>query len=427
MQFVRQEFSTGNIFNVMNFLLLVNLLAIYSTAYGSLAGGRPNAFSEGENAFAGIVNPANAVWIADRFDLGAFWVHQKSSINNYDNNPLFPPGKIDFTYRSEDLFTPDAAIHKQVNLKIGSNTFDSSISLAAYTMPSYLKLRTKMPIPFAGATPIKLLYKIDVISAVYSLKLNTFHSIGFSIDYFSFSHCRAGFQNADNHLKSVSPGHVTNNGTDHSNGIGFSIGWRWKITESLNFGVAWSKKSFCGQYRKYRGFEPHHAKNYTPQIVGAGFSYRFTSRLAGRLEMLWMNLGNLPYSNNNVLSDGSLNLNKRGSNKSPGPGLRDATYINIGVGYKLTSMLSVGADFSHRIKSRKNSNFLSHTYTLQTIYDILSLGVDFNYQKHELFLGFFYGFRNRVSGFMPIEVGGGGRFAGEKQNIAFSISWGYLY
>lgn len=412
---------------MMRYLLVVSLFAIHSTAYGALAGGRLNAFSEGQNAFAGVVNPANAVWLEDRFDLGAFWVYQKSSLTNHDNNPLFPPGKIDLTYRSRNIFTADAAIHKQVKLKIGTKEFDSSFSLAAYTLPSYIKLRTETPIPLAGTTPTILRDKSDAISAVFSLKLNSFHSIGCSIDYLYLSHRRDGFQNSDNPQRSVSPGHVTNNGTDHSSGFGFSLGWRWKITEDLDFGAAWSKKSNCGQFRKYRGFEPHHAKNYAPQLAGAGLSYRFTSRLAGRLEVLWMNLGKLPQANNNVLSDGSLNLNKRGSNKSPGPGLQDATYVNIGMGYQFNSIVSVGAGISHRIKlSRKSPLILSHVYMIETIYDTLSLGANFNYQKHNLFLGFTYGFRNSVSGLMPVEFGGG-RFTGGKQNSSLSLSWGYLY
>lgn len=412
---------------MMKYLLLINLFAIYSTAYGALAGGRPNAFSEGENAFAGVVNPANAVWIADRFDIGAFWVHQKSSFTNYDNNPFFPMGKTDLMHRSKNLFTADAAIHKQVNLKICSSSIDTSVSLAAYTMPSYVKLRTKKPIPFAGTTPLFILYRTDVVSGVFSFKLNNCHSIGVSIDYLCLSHRRDGYQNSDNPISSVSPGHVTNNGTDHSNGIGFSIGWRWKITEDLDFGAAWSKKSYCGQFRRYRGFEPHHAKNYEPQTVGAGLSYRFNSRLSGRVEVLWLNLGNLPYANNNILPDGSLNLNKRGSNKSPGPGLNDATFISIGIGYKLNSMLSVGASFTHRIKLRRqNTNILSHIYTIETIYNALSIGANYSYQKHDLFLGATYGLRNKDSGFMPIQVGGG-QFAGEKQNASLSFSWGYRY
>ena len=66
----------NNDFNFMiRYLLILNLFAFYAEAYGALAGGRPNAFSEGQNAFAGIVNPANAVWIADRFNLGAFWTY----------------------------------------------------------------------------------------------------------------------------------------------------------------------------------------------------------------------------------------------------------------------------------------------------------------------------------------------------------------
>lgn len=230
-----------------------------------------------------------------------------------------------------------------------------------------------------------------------------------------------------NPLRSVSPGHVTNKGIDHSNGIGLSIGWRWNITKSLTFGTAFVQKSYVGQYRKYRGYEPHHAKNYIPETLGAGITYLFNTRLAGRLEVLWTNLGNLPNSNNNVLPNGRLNLNKRGSKKSPGAGLQDATYINFGVGYNVNSMLSLGAGFSHRIKLRRHtSNILSHSYTLQTIYDILSLGANFNYQRHDFFLTFSYGFKNRVSGYMPIEVGGG-EFIAKKRNTSLSIAWGYLY
>lgn len=408
---------------MVQFLFTVCLLVIYATADGALAGGRPNAISEGQNAFAGVVNPANAVWIADRFDVGVFLVHQKSSLTNEDNNPFFPPGKIGLTHHSKYLFSPDCAIHKRFNLK----GHDASLSLAAYSTPSQIKLRTKQPLPLSGTTPLFVTNKTEVLSAVFSFKIASGHSLGFSIDYFYFSHRRNGFQNSDNPLRSVSPGHVTNNGVDHSSGIGFSLGWRWNITENLKFGLAWIKKSYCGQYRKYRGYEPHHAKNYIPQTVGAGFSYRFTPKLAGRLEVLWVNLGNLPGANNNVLSNGQLNFNKRGSKKSPGPGLQDATYINLGIGYQLNEMLSLGVSYSHRIKlKRKHSTILSRTYILQTNYDILALGADFRYKKHNLFFIYSYSFKNRSSGLMPIEVGGG-HFTGRKQQTSFSFSWGYLY
>lgn len=412
---------------MIKYLAFVNLFGLYATAYGMLAGGRPNAFSGGNNAFAGVVNPANAVWIKDRLDVGVFFVNQKSTLNNQDNNPLVPKGKTDFTYRSRELFTTDLAIHKQVKLNFFKKAFDSSFSLARYTLPTLVKLRTKKNIPLAGRTPLKLVNRTDVISLVFSLKLNPFHSIGCTVDYLYFSHLRNGFQNSDTPRRSVSPGNVTNRGTDHSSGIGFSLGWRWNITEKLNFGTAWTRKSYCGRYRKYRGFEPHHAKNYTPQSLGAGFTYRFTSALSGRLEVLWSNFGNLPSSNNAVLPNGRLNLNKRGSKKSPGPGQQDATFINFGLGYQLNSMLSLGAGFSHRIKlTRNHSNILSHSYSRQTIYDVMTLGANFTREKHDVFFVFSYGFKNRVAGFMPQELGGG-RFVGSKQNVSLSLSWGYKY
>lgn len=411
---------------MIRLLLLINLFILFSNAYGTLAGGRPNSFSGGLNAFAGVVNPANAVWIEDRLDVGAFWVHQKSSLDNHNDNPIFPPGKTDLTYKTKNLFSADVAIHKQFISKICSKSYEYSFSFAFYTTPTRLKLRTKKAIPIAGSTPVTLYDDVEALSLIFSYKLNAFHSIGISVDYLYFSHLRKGFQNSDNPARSVSPGHVTNNGTDHSNGIGLTIGWRWKITKSLEFGIAWIKKSYCGQYRKYRGYEPHHAKNYIPQTIGAGFTYLFNSKISSRLELLWLNLGNLPNSNNNVLSDGSLNLNKRGSNKSPGPGLRDATFINAGIGYKLNSIISFGIGYSHRIKLHRSSNFISHTYTLQTIYNILNLGTNIRYKKHDLFLIISYGFKNHVTGYMPVELGGG-KFSGEKRTASFSFSWGYMF
>lgn len=396
---------------------------MHISVYGMLAGGRPNAISGGQNAFAGVVNPANAVWIEDRFDIGGFLVHQRSTLDNKNDNPLFPPGKINQTYKTVFLFTPDAAFHKKGKVK----GYDCSFSLAAYTTPGYVKLRTKEPIPASGTTPLLVENRTQVLSSIFSWKLNEAHSIGFSLDFFYLSHRRNGFQRADTPLRSVSPGNVTNNGMDHSTGLGLSLGWRWNITKKLAFGFAFVKKSYVGQYRRYRGYEPHHGRNYIPATAGAGFTYRFTEKLAGRLEVLWTGFGSLPNSNNSVFPDGMLNLNKRGSNKSPGTGLQDATLINAGIGYKVNSILSLGAGFSHRIKlPRKSPYIISRGYTRQTTYDLLSFGANFNYCNNDFFFTFTHGFENREKGRLPSQLGGG-RFSSNKCYDTCSIAWGYLY
>lgn len=413
---------------MIHYLFLIGCFLGFATvSYGALAGGRPNAYSEGTNAFAGVVNPANAVWLVDRFDVGIFCVHQESSVNNRDNSPAYRPGKTDLTYKSKEIFTWDAAIHKQMKLKIGLESYESSLSLANYTLPGYTKLRTKKPIPSIGTTPFKRKKWTEVISSVFSFKINSSQSIGISLDYFYFSQLRNGFQNADNPLRSVSPGHVTNNGVDHSGGFGCSIGWRWKINDDFNFGVAWTNKSYCGQFRKYRGFEPQHANNYMAQTIGGGFSYRFTSKFSGRLEVIWSNFGNIPQANNSLLSNGKVNGHKHGSNKSPGPGTNDATVINMGLGYQVSEMLSLGASLSHRIKlSRKSPLIISHSYMTQTIYDTIILASNFNIQNHNLFISLSYGFKNHVSGLLPQDAGGG-KIIHEKETLSCSFSYGYKY
>lgn len=391
--------------------------------YGTVAGGRPNSISDGHNAFAGVVNPANAVWIKDRFDIGMFLVHQKSTLKNHDNNPRFNPGKINQTYNSEYLCTGDAAIHKRGKIK----SQECSISLATYTTPGYVKIRTKEPLPITGTTPIHVENKTQVVSSIFSLKIDDNQSIGISLDYSYLSHLRKGFQNSDNPLRSVSPGHVTNNGTDHSYGLGLTLGWRWNINKSLIFGLAFIKKSYVGQFRKYRGYEPHHAKNYIPESIGGGFTYKFNQKLAGRLEILWTHFGSLPNSNNAILPNGQLNTHKRGSHKSSGSGLQDATVINLGLGYKFNSMLSLGIGLSHRIKlSRKSPYIISHSYMRQTIYNLVTFGANYNYHHHDFFLTVSHGFKNHQSGYMPEQIGGG-KFSSTRAFNSLSIAWGYLY
>lgn len=399
------------------------LNGMVSPLYGMLAGGRPNSISGGHNAFAGVVNPANAVWIDDRFDIGVFLIHQKSQLKNQDNNPFFPPGKINQSYRVNHLLTKDIAIHKRFNVK----KYECSISLAAYVTPGFVKVRTKEPIPVIGTTPLFLENKTQVFSSIFSLKLNEKHSVGFAVDYFYLSHKRNGFERADNPLRSISPGHVTNKGMDHSSGMGFSLGWRWNISKSLDFGFSFVKKSYVGQFRKYRGYEPRRATNFIPKTIGAGFTYKFNKQIAGRLEVLWTNFGNLPNANNTILPNGEINRNKRGSNHSPGAGLQDATIINMGLGYKVNKMLSFGSGFSHRIKlPRKSPYIISRNYVRGTIYNLATIGANINYQHHDFFLTISHGFENRQSGVMPEQIGGG-KFSSKRRFNSVSLAWGYLY
>lgn len=408
------------------FVFLAALFVGIYSVEATLAGGRPNTFSQGNNAFAGVVNPANAVWIVNRFDIGVFWNYQKSTLNNKENTPGVPPGKTDLTYRSKNLYTADFAIHRHFPLSHNCHDYDFTISLASYTVPGVTKLKTKRNFPAQGTTPLEIQNKTDVLTAVFSLKLSDAYSVGLSVDYFNLSHLRNGFQNADNPLRSVSPGHVTNKGMDHSNGFGLTAGIRWNISKQLLFGAAWARKNYCGRFWKYRGFEPFHGKNYTPQTVGAGFTYRFNERWAGRLECLWSNQGNLPNANNSILPNGAINTNKRGSSKSPGPGLQDATFLNLGLGCRVNKHLSIGSGLSHRFKPRFSSNFLSHSYRRQVIYNLISLGANFNYHKHDLFFVMTKGFNNHVSGRLPTSLGGR-KFSSDRETFSMTLSYGYLY
>lgn len=401
----------------------LTLSLLSSCAYGMIAGGRPNSISGGHNAFAGVVNPANAVWIKDRFDLGLFITHQKTFLYNQDNNPFFPPGKTDQTYKANYLVTADAAIHKVGKIK----DHDCSISLATYVTPGQVKLRTKEPIRATGTTPILLENINRVISAIFSWKINDTNSIGFSLDYSFLSHQRNGFQNADNAVRSVAPGHVTNKGVDHSKGLGFGLGWRWNITKKLDFGFSFVKKSYVGQYKKYRGYEPKHGKNYIPQSIGGGFTYKFSTKLAGRAEVLWTGYGSLPNANNAVFADGALNTNRRGGNDSPGSGLQNATFLNLGLGYRVNTSLSFGAGLSHRFKRSRHSRYIiAHSYRRQINFNICSLGMNYNYHHNDFFVTFSHGFKNRQTGYIPERVGGG-KFVSQKTFNAISLAWGYLY
>lgn len=62
----------------------------------------------------------------------------------------------------------------------------------------------------------------------------------------------------------------------------------------------------------------------------------------------------------------------------------------------------------------------------QTIYNLVSLGANFNYHRNDFYLTVSHGFENYQSGYMPKEIGGG-KFNSEKCYNAISFAWGYKY
>ena len=226
---------------------------------------------------------------------------------------------------------------------------------------------------------------------------------------------------------SVSPGNVTNRGKDRSSGVGWSLGWRWKAHPKLAFGLVFSKKNYVGQYRKYRGYEPDHAKNFMPMTLGGGVTYQFSKKLAGRLELLWSQLGALPNANNTLDSDGKFNLHKKGSKESSGPGLQNSTYLNMGLGYAPFTGCAFGIGFSHRFKHARHSPYLiSHGYMRQVVYDLITLGANVRSGSHDWFISLSHGLPNHQSGKMPYAIGGG-KFSSVKHYDTCSLAWGYIY
>lgn len=143
---------------------------------------------------------------------------------------------------------------------------------------------------------------------------------------------------------SSAPGHVSDQGSDTSTGVGLSLGWQGTVTPGLTLGATWSQK-VKGRFDRYRGLFADGGRFDVPEQFGIGLAAQPApgwGLVADVQRILYSRVGAVGNSAAALFAGTPL-----GAAGGPGFGWRDATAVKVGGSVVLSPTFTLRAGFSH--------------------------------------------------------------------------------
>lgn len=413
----------------------IGLLALSSPAEAVTAsikslGMAATAVAYPQDALAAAYNPAGAVEICNRVDIGINWNrdfgHSKVHGNSFDSNPIIHAllggnvnGRFN-AYRTKDFYSPDFGINRRLGC-----CDEWAIGLVIYNR-NFDKTTFDKPFVLFGTSNAGLEYLNETISPVIAYKINESHNVGLTVN------CQVerlkinGIEKFDNIVRSVAPGHVTNRGYDWAVGWGVTLGWQWHIFDGLTFGATYQPKTTMPKLKKYKGFISR-GKLEVPAMwsVALAWQYMDGGTIAFDVQQyVWNGVRAL---HNNLLHDGV--VERLGARNGPGFGFRNQTFYRLGIDYMLTCDLTVRAGFRYGKAPFRGSQTAVNQLTMDCTETFVTCGASYRpSERAELSAFGAYGFDHRIKGNNSIPPQfGGGEVDVTRSQLVVGVSLGYDY
>lgn len=293
-------------------------------------------------------NPAHLFSLGHRFDIGADVFTPQASAR-FEGNAAGP----DESYRNTG--------HRVFWVPQGGMSFPLSERWAAgFTLinaglgPDY---DTSPYQRFGGARRVTLMLGSSSLVGALAYRPSPDQSIAASLNLGYQTLNIKGLQFLQSESLSQAPDKVTNQGTDGSFSVGFSLGWKGRITPWLSAGVGYRSKSWTEKHHEYEGTLPDGGSLELPAVYGAGFA--LTPRPDLRLAFDYQRLQNkseraLGNPISNLFEEGK----RLGSHDGPGFGLRNQNAYKLGVDWSLSPKLTLRAGYIDTSQTVRSSDTL---------------------------------------------------------------------
>lgn len=415
-----------------NTALITALCAIPHTADGFIAGAKATGMASTgiaypQDAFAGAYNPAGAVEVGDRFDLGFAWIRNQGHADiEVKRKPAIKElnGKFD-AFDSPNLYLGDFGFNKNFRSNICGQNWDWSMGVVLYNR-DYIKTTYSKPIRLLGTSKLGMEYIHEVISPLASLRLTENHTIGISIDVHMQRLKVNGLQQFSFRQFSVSPTDVSNRGYAYSTGIGGTFGWKWQAYDCLTLGVTYCTKVHMRKLSKYNGFLAQDGRIDSPERWGIGLAYQFLPCATFTFDFEWVNWQEVKVLHNPLLHKG--NLKKLGSNDGPGFGFRNQLFYRFGLDYALDEFWTFRIGYRHANTVIRKTETAINLLTCESAKNYLTLGATYSWRSSEFTFFYAHGFANKIRGkdSIPTAFGKGEIDLTQSKN-SLGISWGYSF
>jgi len=357
-------------------------------AMGGAAVGNPT------NTMSMATNPAAASFIDDGYDIEL----ELFKPNRTVKSKVIPGGVYKGNEKSVFII-PGGGYKKQINDKY-------SVGFSMYGnggMNTEFKKSPMMPTgmappnafaPFNGGSGANSGVNLEqlFVSPTLGIKLNDKHSVGISVNlvYQQFKaqglEALAGF--------SGEPTKFTGRGTDSATGVGATIGWMGKLTDTTTAGISYRLKTKMGKFKKYAGLFPDGGRMDVPAALTVGFSEQVTPKTK-----IAMDIQQIYYSKVGAVGNSGSIQKPFGSNGGPGFGWDDQTIFKVGVKHQLNPRLALMAGYNHGDSPVGSEDTFFNSLTPAVVEDHLSVGAEYKLNKRASIVGSYtHTFSNEVKG-----------------------------
>ena len=374
-------------------------------AMGGAAAGNP------ENTTSMSTNPAAASFINDGYDveLELFKPNRTIYRKTLPAQMGGIPGKKYTANEKSVFFIPGGGYKKTINNKFsvgvavygngGMNTeFKKGPTFISPGGPGYPPAGSEIPFSQKPGERSGINLEQLFIAPTLGVKLNDRHSLGISANLVYQRFEAKGLQSLAG--GSADQAHFTSTGTSSATGIGATIGWMGKLSETTTVGASYRMKTKMGKFKKYAGLFPDHGRMDIPASLTVGISSQVTpkTKLAFDIQQIY-------YSDTHAIGnpsdkkDASGNPLPFGVKNGPGFGWDDQTVYKVGVKHQKTPRLALMAGYNHGGSPVGPEDTFFGSLAPGVVEDHLSLGFEYKLSKNSSLLGSYtHTFSNKVKG-----------------------------
>lgn len=292
------------------------------------------SYAIGEEVTTLSVNPAHALHLGTRYDLGVHVFNPMSDVS-FTGNAAAP----DSRHRNDGrryFAVPQGGFTRALseNLGLGMTAYAAGLG------PDY----PRNPYARFGGTPRGSLFLNSAgVATALAWRVHPRHVIGASLNlgYQTLSIEGLGFLAA----ASGSPAHVSNQGKDGAFNVGASLGWRGELAPGLTAALAYRSKSWTQKHREYQGLLPDGGRLELPAIWGAGLAYAATPDITLGFDFQRYQYSSEPGFGNRLSALAPQDGRLLGDEHGPGFGFANQNVYKLGVAWKAAPTLTLRAGY----------------------------------------------------------------------------------
>jgi len=295
------------------------------------------AIATANDAFAGVNNPASAVFAGSRMELGGTLFNPTRSMGRTDPNGALGGMFVGNENSGRNLFLiPEFGYNAVLSdkLAVGLSVYGNGGMNTSYPGGNTICPNPTNNQPMVGLNPLCGQGKLGVdlmqliVAPTVAYKVAPNHSVGVSpllvLQKFE-AYGTQGFAN-----QSANAAALANNGKDTSTGVGIRLGYMGKLSDNVSVGASFSPEINMSRMDKYAGLFAEQGKFNIPANYGVGAAFQVSPSVQLAVDYTRIN-----YSKVDSIGNPALSMSPMGSATGGGFGWRDVETVKVGVQWQM--------------------------------------------------------------------------------------------